>query len=120
MYTFEAGAGGQKLGYLDTVVQTNYSSYILADILNIHANIYCNTLNIYVAMSVRMENKYFNYDLVIFCIRTWNSKKERRPCFLLSLKKTPPHVPFNPLLSNRDQALPATQGEEKLRERTAR
>jgi hypothetical protein len=69
-------------------------------------------------ISVRMENKYFNYDLVIFFIRTRKNKKERRPCFLQSLKKKPFHVPFHALLANRDQALPATQGEEKLRERT--
>jgi hypothetical protein len=94
VYTFEAGAGGHKLGYLDTVVQTDCSSYILADILNIHANIYCNCLNIFVAMSVRMENKYFNYDLVIF-IRTWKNKKDRRPCFFAVVEKgtSPRHLP---------------------------
>jgi hypothetical protein len=48
------GQGAKKLGYLDTLAQTDYSSYILADILNIHTNMYCNCLNIYVAMSLRM------------------------------------------------------------------
>jgi hypothetical protein len=64
-----------------------------------------------------MENKYFNYDLVIFFIRTWNNKKERRPCFFAVVEKdTSPR----PLPRSRDQGLPATHTERRKAKREDR